>query len=121
MKVVALDIAKEYLNANVHTVKILADASNLPLVNESFTTVVATEILEHLEHPDRAIKEIKRVLKKDGQAIISVPDRYASFSQVEHIQFFSQRKIIHLFKDFTVNACEILSTGQIFCVFKVIK
>jgi hypothetical protein len=44
--VVALDIVKDYLLLNVHKDKVLADACNLPLIGESFETVVATEILE---------------------------------------------------------------------------
>ena len=119
--VVALDIIKEYLRINVHANKILADARNLPFTDESFATVVATEILEHLEHPDKAVKEIKRVLKNNGRAIISVPNRYSVFSEVEHIQYFTERRICHLFKDCDVVVCSAISTGHIFSVIRVIK
>jgi len=119
--VIALDIVREYLRVNLLSNKVLGDACNLPFGNETFTTVVATEILEHLPHPHEAVREIRRVLKNNGRAIISVPDRYNVFSEVEHIQYFNKRKILHLFKDFEINVYKVLSTGHIFGVFRVIK
>ncbi len=44
---------------------------NLNFANDSFDVVVATEILEHLESPDKAIREMKRVAKK--YCLITVP------------------------------------------------
>lgn len=96
---IALDTVREFLRVNLHSNKVLGDACNLPFMNETFTTVVATEISEHLPHPHEAVREIRRVLKNNGRAIISVPDRYNFFSQVEHIQYFTKRKILYLFKD----------------------
>jgi len=118
---VALDIVRKFLQVNLHMNKVLADACNLPFVSEYFATVVATEILEHLEHPEIVVKEIRRVLKKDGRAIISVPDRYNVFSEVEHIQYFTEKRFQKIFKDFEVEMCRILPSGHIFGVFKVIK
>ena len=109
--VVALDIVREFLRVNLHSNKVLGDACNLPFMNETFTTVVATEILEHLPHPHEVVREIRRVLKNNGRAIVSVPDRYNFFSQVEHIQYFNKRNFLHLFEDFEINVCKVLSTG----------
>jgi SAM-dependent methyltransferase len=119
--VVAFDIVKDYLRLNVHNNKVLGDACNLPFVDKGFTTVVATEILEHLEHPEIAIKEIRRVLKKPGRAVITVPNRYNFFSENTHLHYFTERKVCHLFKDFEVMVCKAISTGHIFGVFKAIE
>lgn len=43
------------------------------VADRSVDTVVSLETLEHLEDPDRAIVEVKRVLKSDGILIGSVP------------------------------------------------
>jgi SAM-dependent methyltransferase len=55
---------------------LVADAEgSIPLEDESFQTVVCTEMLEHLLYPDRALSEIRRVLKPGGRLVGSVPGR----------------------------------------------
>lgn len=48
------------------------DAHKLPFADHSFDIVICTEVLEHVVSPDQVIQEIKRVLKKDGTAIIEM-------------------------------------------------
>jgi len=48
----------------------LADAATLPFENGSFDLVISTLSLHHWAHPDKAFKEIYRVLKKNGKAYI---------------------------------------------------
>ena len=55
-------------------VNLIADAHFLPFKDESFSQVVCTEVLEHLESPIQALREIKRVLKKKGVVFITVPN-----------------------------------------------
>ena len=58
----------------VPSVMILMDAHFLGLKDSIFEKVVCFEVLEHLESPIKALKEFKRVLKVDGEIIISVPN-----------------------------------------------
>jgi SAM-dependent methyltransferase len=58
----------------VPSVMILMDAHFLGLKDSIFEKVVCFEVLEHLESPIRALKEFKRVLKEDGEIIISIPN-----------------------------------------------
>ena len=41
--------------------------------NNSFDLVFLLEVLEHLDYPETALKEIKRVLKPGGHLILGVP------------------------------------------------
>ena len=52
-----------------------ADASNeaLPFEEGFFDTVITLETIEHVENPHRMLWEIKRVLKKNGTLLISIP------------------------------------------------
>ncbi|MCL4510427.1 MAG: class I SAM-dependent methyltransferase [Bacteroidetes bacterium] len=52
---------------------VMADAHFLPFKNESQEFVIVSEILEHLNSPQAAAKEILRVLKPGGKAIVSTP------------------------------------------------
>lgn len=56
--------------------------NGLPFENSSFDGVVALEILEHLFNPYEMMKEIKRVLKPKGHAIISMPNSASIFSRI---------------------------------------
>lgn len=51
----------------------------LPFRSNSFEIILALEVLEHLENPVKTIKEINKVLKKNGKAIISVPNGLLNF------------------------------------------
>jgi SAM-dependent methyltransferase len=46
-----------------------ASAEQLPFADESVDTVVSTLVLCTVEHPDRALAEIARVLRPDGQLL----------------------------------------------------
>jgi ubiquinone/menaquinone biosynthesis C-methylase UbiE len=48
------------------------DIYKLPYKANSFDIVICTEVLEHLEAPEKALKELKRVAKK--YLILSVPN-----------------------------------------------
>ncbi len=41
--------------------------------NDTFNVVFLLEVLEHLDHPDKALEEISRVIKKDGYLVLGVP------------------------------------------------
>lgn len=62
-----------------------ADIEKTPFKNNEFTTVVCTEVLEHLPNPKHALLEFKRILQKDGVIIGSVP----SASPIWFLRFLS--------------------------------
>ena len=49
------------------------DVQNLPYDNHTFDIILSLDVLEHVKDDLTAIKELKRVLKNDGIAIINVP------------------------------------------------
>jgi ubiquinone/menaquinone biosynthesis C-methylase UbiE len=51
------------------------DAAYLPFKNNSFESLFAGEILEHLPDPESALREWNRVQKKDGVLIVTTPNR----------------------------------------------
>lgn len=66
--------------------------------NESFDSVICSEVLEHLFDPDSAISEAKRVLKEGGKYLVTIPhpesvgDDLGDF----HHQNFTLQSIINL-------------------------
>ena len=55
-------------------VDIIGDVQQMEGVpSESFETVICTQVLEHVPSPQRAMREISRVLVGGGHAIVTVP------------------------------------------------
>lgn len=50
-----------------------ADATTLPFENEMFDIVIANHVMEHIPDDSKAMREIFRVLKQNGNAIMQIP------------------------------------------------
>jgi ubiquinone/menaquinone biosynthesis C-methylase UbiE len=64
---------------------VLGDIEAMPFEDASFSTVVCTEVLEHVPYPETALAEMARVLKPGGVLIGSVPCR----SMIWKLRFLS--------------------------------
>lgn len=49
------------------------DITKTKLKNNSFNTIIASEVLEHIQNDKRAIKNIHKLLKEKGKLIITIP------------------------------------------------
>jgi SAM-dependent methyltransferase len=49
------------------------DVQDIPAADESFDAVICNHVLEHVPDDRRAMREIRRVLKPGGWAILGVP------------------------------------------------
>lgn len=66
-RVVRLDIMKG------PNVDVVASLECMPFSGETFDSVLSTQVLEHVEYPERAVAEMNRVLKKGGHVLVTVP------------------------------------------------
>jgi len=53
---------------------ILTSCDFLPFKNESFDACSMIEVIEHLYFPSRAVKEVYRILRSNGNLILSTPN-----------------------------------------------
>ncbi len=51
------------------------DIEALALPDDTYDTVICMAVLEYLETPDKALREIRRILKPGGVALVTVPKR----------------------------------------------
>lgn len=98
---------KEGLGAQVEFLKM--DAEELRFEDNSFDTVLSLYALRHFPNPEKAVAEIRRVLKPGGKAVIAVGSRPELFSKHGLAAVF--RKIDSVIRRLTgreLAACEFL-------------
>jgi len=81
-------------NEGLHTDKwdtskidIVSDITKIPVNDDSFDTILCSEVFEHLPYPVEAIKEFSRIIKRDGKLIITAP--FCSMTHFAPQHFYS--------------------------------
>lgn len=93
----AISKAPEEIKDKLYTLDI--EEENLPFPDNLFDLITIVEVLEHLNSFEHLIKEIKRILKKNGYILITTPTpkgRYAKADET-HINVQSRRFWVELF------------------------
>lgn len=83
-------------------VDIVCDSSNLPFNDNYFDYIICNQTLEHTREIDKAISEIKRVLKINWEAIISVPFLFPEHACPWDFFRFTRFGLQEKFKDFEI-------------------
>jgi len=100
--------AKSYVSSDRANFKI-ASAINVPFRNEYFDKVLMTEVIEHVPNNKKALKEVRRVLKTGGSAVITTINRNSymniayglkrivrGYKFNEHVTEFSRHEFLSL-------------------------
>lgn len=71
------------------------DLDDLPynIPDESFNTIISTDVVEHLLSPYGYLSECNRILKKGGKLILSTPDCHREVIIVPHLNYFSYKSL----------------------------
>jgi ubiquinone/menaquinone biosynthesis C-methylase UbiE len=81
--------ASKFLSGNIPPLSVFAD--------NSFDSIVSFQVIEHIENDKLYIKEIHRVLKPGGIALITTPNRPVSLSRNPwHIREYTARELTDL-------------------------
>jgi ubiquinone/menaquinone biosynthesis C-methylase UbiE len=116
LKYVSQDFAQykpEELNSGLQMGKwdygeldIVSDIATIPVENESFDTIMCTEVFEHIINPIEAIAEFSRILKKDGYLILTAP--FCSLTHFAPYHFYSGFNRFFYETELVKNGLEIL-------------
>jgi SAM-dependent methyltransferase len=79
-------------------VDIDATAYAIPVPDESFDSALCSAVLEHLEEPERALRECFRVLRPGGVAIYTVPFIWHLHEEPRDFYRFSKYGLRYLFE-----------------------
>ncbi len=109
------------------------DGKSFPFQDNSFDSIICTEVLEHIFNPDEFLSEINRVLKPNGKILLTTPfvwyehsepydyGRYSSFGlssilNKHKFQILKQEKLVG-----EVRAIAQLISGYIYHKISIIK
>jgi len=69
-----------------------------PVKDNSFDEIIAKHIIEHLDHPQKFIEELYRILKPGGTIFIETPHftSYVAYSEPQHRLFYSYFLLVNL-------------------------
>ena len=87
-------------------VDLLSDLERpLPFKDESFETIIANQVVEHIENFTQLMAELHRILKKNGKLVIHVPYFRSSWSHIDptHVRSFTLLTFDYWLKDSFLN------------------
>lgn len=73
LKACGIDVSKYALLGSKATTLILGSAESLPFKDDSFDLITCFEVIEHLEKPEKFVKEVKRILTPNGFLYLTTP------------------------------------------------
>ena len=89
----------DYTTTDLHSplADIKADICDLPFTDDSFDLLLCNHVLEHIPDDQKAMKEIFRVLKKGGTAVLQVPLEQERMTTFEDDSITDQKKRTKIF------------------------
>lgn len=88
------------LPANVRFVE--ATVPPLPFEDETFDYVVSFQVIEHIKHNKRLVREVMRVLRPGGKFIVSTPNKPMSLTRNPwHVREYTAEELSQLLSDFS--------------------
>ena len=99
-----------YVAAEDCTSLVIGDVCDLPFDDKSFSLILATDIIEHVDDDKRAVEEMFRVLKTGGFMLISVPTFPSLWGPQDNLSHHKRRyRLAELLSLFNRDESEILS------------
>lgn len=95
---------------------IITDVARVPLMNACADAVVCTEVLEHVLSPEAVLLEAHRLLKPEGQLILSIPFLIGIHADPHDYQRYTRFKLEGLLGEVGFTVVEIHSQGLYFTV-----
>ena len=76
----------------------LYDGNKMPFDDNAFDSIFCSQVFEHVFNPEEFIKEVRRVLKTDGQLLLTVPFVWDEHEQPYDYARYSSYGLVHFLK-----------------------
>jgi ubiquinone/menaquinone biosynthesis C-methylase UbiE len=68
----------------------------MPVHSAEFNSVLWDNVIEHIEKPDKLLKEIHRVLETGGILLVGIPGELGYRSDPDHKHFYNEEELTKL-------------------------
>ena len=84
------------------SVDVVGSADCLPFLDNAFDAVISQAVFEHLQYPEWAVREVRRVLKPGGIAKIDTAFLQPEHGYPHHFYNATETGLLHWFRDFGI-------------------
>lgn len=81
----SMDIDSGAVIKNRNCLKVCGDGHHLPFKDESFDYIICEDFIEHIEFPEKLLKELHFVLKKNGEFVFVTPGGWSYIAIVSKL------------------------------------
>jgi len=115
----ALEISRQAARNIVQSLSgvtvIIGDATSLPIADSSYDVVLLLDVLEHIEDDTKVLREIHRILKREGKLIFNVPEDPKLFSSIDryngHFRRYSKEGLKKISREAGFSSAQISNSG----------
>ena len=79
---------RQWRNQGTQAALAMANGYDLPFPDAAFDCVICSEVLEHVQRPERLVGEMRRVLKVGGRFVLTTPCRLQEHPDRFHVHEF---------------------------------
>jgi 2-polyprenyl-3-methyl-5-hydroxy-6-metoxy-1,4-benzoquinol methylase len=109
-------VKQEIEKRRISNISVLIDNAYTFAMNEKYDVVIASEVLEHLDYPEKVIANLKKHLVRGGYCIVTIPNGYGPWELSnkikkifslksakdnecghKHVQFFTMSRFLGMF------------------------
>src|SRR3989344_169049 len=95
---------------------IIADASSIPLPDETFDLAIIAELLEHVPDPVAVLREAHRLIKPGGKILVTIPFMVGIHGDPQDFARYTPTFLEKASREAGFNGVEIETHGTIFAV-----
>jgi SAM-dependent methyltransferase len=101
----------DIVNSSDKSVDFVSDSTNIALANETFDTVLSTQVIEHVQEPQKLCQEAFRLLKPGGYFILSGPMYWHLHEEPYDFYRFTKHGFRYLLEKAGFEVIDIISNG----------
>ncbi len=101
----------DIIQSSLKRVDVICEATNIPIPGNQFDTIISTQVMEHVDAPEKLLSEANRLLKEGGHLILSIPFCWELHEEPHDYFRYSKYGLISLLEHNGFEVLEIKANG----------